>query len=143
MWRTSLGKEVTKKDYTSDIFDAGMYMIMGIAFLAFVLPAIPVIQSAQRYYQSMQYQGRTVSRMLEAIQTKRHEDFSPELVSTYFYNTGGYAVLISINGGGVGNEFLVYPKDTIYVNRLGADERIASIDYSADQPTLIRLIGEY
>ena len=46
-----MNKELTKKDYTDDILGAGMYMIMGIAFLAFVLPAIPIVRSAQQYYE--------------------------------------------------------------------------------------------
>jgi len=141
-----MGKELVETgpfDSMMDYMFQGMIMVV---VLLVAIPMLPVAQSAKRYYDSMVYEGRTEPPfMFNCVEEIQHVDIDNPWVCAYFTNMGDdYDALVSLNGpDNPANSFTVRPNEVIWINRLGARERIYSIDYSSPHNTILRVLGEY
>jgi len=141
-----VGKEIVKQDSSDSMMDFMFQGLMMVVVLLVVIPLLPVAQSAKRYYDSMVYEGRTEPPfMFNCVEQIQHLDIKNPWVTAYFTNMGeDYDALVSLNGpDNPANTFIVRPKEVIWINRLGAKERIYSIDYSSPHNTILRVLGEY
>ena len=134
--------------YDDDIMDAMpkvLMVMMGMMLLAAVLPATQQAQ-AQTYAQA--YMGRTVTKTVKANGDLRYLDVRFDYpytfwISAYFINDGPDPVEIAINYPD--DRFTIKPKETVTVNRSGAQERIAVIFYVCERgkTASVRITGEY
>lgn len=140
-----MGKEIVKQDSFDSMMDFMFQGMMMVVIMLVVIPMLPVAQSAKRYYDSMVYEGRTEPPfMFDCVTDPQHVDIKTPWVTAYFSNLGDYDALVSLNGpDDPSNTFTVRPNEVIWVNRLGAKERIYSIDYSSPHNTILRVLGEY
>lgn len=141
-----MGKEIVRQDPFDSAMDYVFQGMMMLAVLLVAIPMLPVAQSAKRYYDSMVYEGRTEGPfMFNCVEEMQHLDISTPWVTAYFANMGNdYDALVSLNGpDNPDNNFVLRPNEVIWVNRLGAKERIYSIDYSSPHNTVLRVLGEY
>lgn len=115
--------------------------VISIAVLAAILPATI---SAQTYFASQQYQGRTDPRTLDATDKLQHIVLANPWIAAYFMKVEPNGVEIKINDEN-GSPIPISPGETITIGRTGARERIYAIYYSchAGETTTVSVIGEY
>lgn len=120
-------------------------MLMGIMIMMIMIPTIlPIAQQAQ----AQAYQGRSVSRRVEANGELKYFDVRYDYpytfwISAYFINDGPDPVEIAINYPD--DKFTIKSGGTVTVNRSGAQERIAVVFYVCERgkTATVRITGEY
>lgn len=134
--------------YDDDMMDAMPKVLMVMMGLMLLMAVLPVTQSLTQSAQAQAYLGRTVTKTKEADGNLRYFDVRFDYpytlwISAYFINDGPDPVEIAINYPD--ERFTINPKETVTVNRSGAQERIAVIFYICEKgkAATIRITGEY
>jgi len=117
---------------------------MMAVFMMVLLPMLPVVRSAQSYYESQRYEGQTDTKTLSSVFEIQHIVLSTPWIGAYFINDGPNEVEIRINGSDC-PPFVMYPGETVTINRAGARDRIYAIYYKCfrGKTSVVRIIGEY
>ena len=130
--------------YDDDIMDAIPKVLMVMMGLVLLVAVLPITQSVQ----AQAYQGRTVTKTVKANGNLGYLDVRFDYpytlwISAYFINDGPDPVEIAINYPD--DRFTINPKETVTVNRSGAQERIAVIFYVCERgkTASVRITGEY
>ena len=136
---------VVKKE--DDFFEGALPSIMTglltIALIAAVVEILPVVQNADSYYTSQQFQGVNDPRTLNARHDLQWLSLSPQWVNAFIINRGPNEVLIGLNQSE--EFFTIYPNETRTISRIGAEERIHTIFYhcSIGEIALVTITGTY
>ena len=137
---------VPEKDDVDIVSESAMSaLLFGVIFMV-VIPMLPIVQSAQKYFTSQSYQGDVETRVLNATRTLQWLDFTnicPYLISAFFINRGPNKVYIGINEF---EDWLeIWPGETRTVSHVGADKRIVIIYYRCDpgQTATVELEGHF
>ena len=130
--------------YDDNIISTLSPMLMLIMGLALLMALQPITQAAQ----AQAYQGRTVTKKVEANGTLKYFDVRHDYpytlwISAYFINNGPDPVEIAINYPD--DKFTIRPNGTVTVSRSGAQERIAVIFYICEKgkTAKVEITGEY
>lgn len=141
------GKEIVKSKFDKDLddtIDSVMQVVMMAIVMLVMIPRLPVVQAAQQYFQSQQYEGQPDPRTLHATQTPQHIVIANPWIGAYFVNDGPDSVQIKIN-----NEeselYLMNPNETITLSRVGAINRIYAVYYrcSPGETATVRVFSVY
>lgn len=143
------GKIAKEKSAKEDaIFDSTLDTVIELVImfmlLSVFLPMMPVVKSAQRYYDSQVYSGQSDSHTLSATGTLQHIVLGNPWIGVYFINDGPDAVMLRINDES-SQPFSLGAGETLTLNRLGAEIRIYAIYYqcSSGETATIRIFGVY
>jgi len=137
---------VAEKDEWGSVVEPIMTALLFGVMLLVVIPMLPVVQSAQKYFASQSYEGNVETRVLNATGTLQWLDFTnicPYLISAFFINRGTNKVYIGINEA---KDWLeIFPGETRTVSHVGAEKRIVIIFYKCDtaKTTTVELEGHY
>ena len=112
-------------DETIDMIIQPMIMVI---FMMMLIPMLPVVQSAQQYFRSQQYEGRSASRTLSADGVLRHIVLSDPWVGAFIVNDGPDAVYIMINSDEA-DPYIIQAGESRTISRVGAENRIYAIYY--------------
>ena len=130
--------------YDDDMMDAMPKVLMLLFGVMFLVAILPVTQQAQ----AQAYQGRSITKKVEANDTLKYFDVRHDYpytlwISAYFINDGPDPVEIAINYPD--DRFTIKPNGTTTVNRSGAQERIAVIFYICEKGKTaeVEITGEY
>jgi len=111
-----------------ETIDSVMPMMMMVMVMLVMIPTLPVVQSAQQYFQSQQYEGQQDSRTLLATSVLQHTVLPNPWVGAFFINDGPNTVEIRINDEN-SEPYMVYSEESRTINRIGAENRIYAIYY--------------
>ncbi len=134
--------------YDDDMMNVMPQVLMVLLGLVLLMAVLPVTQSITQAAQAQVYLGRTVTKTVKANGNIRYLDVRFDYpytlwISAYFINDGPDPVEIAINYPD--ERFEINPKETVTVNRSGAQERIAVVFYVCERgkTASVRITGEY
>lgn len=141
------GKELVKSEFDKDLDDtinSVMQVMMMAMFVIVMIPMLPVAQSAQRYFQSQQFEGQSDPRTLHATQAPQHIVIANPWIGAYLVNDGPDSVQIKINDE-ESESYLMNLNETITLSRAGAENRIYAVYYqcSPGETATLRVFGVF
>lgn len=140
-------KELVKSQFDKDLddtIDSVMQVMMMAIVMLVMIPMLPVAQSAQRYFQSQQFEGQSDPRTLHATQRPQHIVIANPWMGAYFVNDGPNSVQIKINDE-ESESYLMNPNETITLSRAGAENRIYAVYYQCNpgETATVRIFAVY